>query len=125
MRLPTMCVSEPMTPVTSVFDLDIDLTHRSLALALLSKMADERIAERDCDENHHRAADRPREEDSPVVLVADHAGHERALGLRAENAAEHHRRDRKSVLLEEVPDDPEDVDHPQVGDVVARRERAN
>src|SRR5206468_12768427 len=67
MRLPTICVSEPITPVTSVLILDIDLTQGSPPLALLPEMAEQRITERDGDEHHHAARDRPREQPGPVV----------------------------------------------------------
>src|SRR6476620_6256094 len=85
-RLPTMCVSEPMT---SVLVLDIDVLERAPAPLLLADVAQKRIRERNHDEDHDRAADRSREENRPVVLIADHAGHERAFGLRAQDAAEH------------------------------------
>src|ERR1044071_7691840 len=100
-----MCVSEPMTPATRVLTLGIGVLERSPPSLLMPDMTEQRERERNDDEYHHRAADRPREEDRPVVLVADHARHERALGLRAEYAAQYHRRDREPVLLEQVADD--------------------
>src|ERR1039457_282885 len=119
MRLPTICVSEPMTPVTSTFISSTNLRGGVPILVLNTNMPGQRERERQDHERHHRAADRAREKYRPIVLEAEHAGHERALGLCAENAAEHHRRDRKLELLKQVADDTEHDDHPQVCHIAA------
>src|SRR5438477_12797428 len=64
-------------------------------------------------ERHQGPALRPREEDGEIVVVVGERGHEVALGERAEDDAEHHRRGREAEAPHVKADDAErdaDVD---------------